>query len=121
MIVKKALYIVFAVMFAYMVAVQFNDPDPAYWIVVYGLISISSIARFFGYSFDRLLPFVFGLTVAGLLIAAPGFLAYLYAGDYPALFDTMSSRKPYVEPAREFLGLLIAAIVVAQYTWSKKL
>jgi len=109
----KSLHFIVAALFAYITYLQFNDPDPAYWVAVYGGTAATAIGiglnRYSRFLTDLLL----GAVVAGLLIAAPGLLEFLAAGDLAAINDM--GRAPYVEPAREFGGLLIALTVLVFY------
>jgi hypothetical protein len=49
-----------------------------------------------------------------MLMTAPGFIAYLHAGDLASLTGSMASAA-HVEPAREFLGLAIVMTVLLVY------
>lgn len=100
-----ALLVVFAIL-------QLNDPDPWRWVFVYlaGAL-LWSVALF-----DRKQPW---LELALLLIMVfwmgglwPGVLELLEKGEPADLFAEMATDRPYVEVAREFLGLAIAAISV---------
>lgn len=103
-----------AIVFIAIAAVQFNDPDPLYWIVVYA--GTAWVAATAGSRFDRQATtlVVLGMAVAGLLIAAPGFVAYLASGA-PLTIANGMDEQPYVEPAREFLGLLLALAALLWY------
>jgi hypothetical protein len=61
-----------------------------------------------------------GMILSGLLIAAPGFLDYLDSGNYGAITGEMMDNVPYVESAREFGGLLLAAGTLACYRLQAK-
>ena len=118
-VVKPALRVVHtivAILFLIMAAIQLNDPDPAYWITVYAVVAAVPAGRFFGRRLSRTSLVAAGMVLAGLLISVPGFVDYLASGDYAAIGGNMMAEKAYVEPAREFLGLLIAAVVLVFYT-----
>lgn len=104
----RVLAIPATVLFAWMAAIQLNDPDPLYWFPVYGGVAMTTLAAVFGRRLPRFTLVMLGAVVAGLLIAAPGFADYLRSADWAALFGRMSPDRPYVESAREFLGLAIA-------------
>ena len=108
-------HVVIALVLLYMAYLQFNDPDPLYWVVVYGFIALFPIARLLNRSLRPAAPVAFGIILAGLLIAWPGFVDYLRSGDYASLVGAMTPDKPYVEPAREFLGLVIAGVALSPY------
>ena len=93
---------------------QLNDPDPLVWIVAYGLVAFSVAAP------GRVLAtrscwLTGGVLLALALGAVPGFVGWLLSGDPASIAGAMSPDQPHVEPAREFLGILIAAIVLVAF------
>ena len=97
-------------LFLMMAAIQFNDPDPVYWVADYGLVAAVPLARIFRRRLPKVSLLAGGMVLAGLLIAVPGFVDFLVSGDYASINGKMSPEKPYMESARESIGLLIAAI-----------
>ena len=89
---------------------QFNDPDPLPWSLVYFLCGLLWLAELF----DRRNIWILylsslGLTFwMGLLAQAPIDLFNL--GTAKDLFAEMSPGKPYIEASREFLGLGICVL-----------
>ena len=102
----KAIFLVFGALFLYMAYIQLNDPDPLYWIVVYVGTAAIAFARWRGISSDFWTSILIGATAAGMIIATPGLVDFIAAGDFSVIGDM--SNAPHVEPAREFGGLLIA-------------
>ena len=94
---------------------QINDPDPLYWVSAYLLAAWLPACRVLGGDGRRLSAYILGVLLAGVLMSAPGFIDYLLSGDHGSLFDEMSPDRPYVESARELLGLLIALAGVGFY------
>jgi len=92
---------------------QFNDPDPVYWIAAYTATAVAIGASAFG----RLTPLwagtVAGGLLAGMLISIGGAIDYLVSADFASLIGEMRPDKPYVEEAREFLGLAMALAALA--------
>ncbi|MGI9308561.1 MAG: transmembrane 220 family protein [Gammaproteobacteria bacterium] len=111
----KATDYLLAIMLAVIAIIQINDPDPVYWVGVYGLASLVALLN----AFDNRKPFLaamtVGMIVSGLIYAAPGFVEYLQAGDFEKITASMDGPDKYVEPAREFIGLLIALSIVISY------
>jgi hypothetical protein len=108
---RVVLHALVGLAFLGMAVIQLNDPDPAYWVVVYVLVAAIPLARIFGHRLPTVLILASGMVLSGMLIAGPGTLDYLASGDYSSMLD----EKPYVESAREFVGLLTAAICLMAY------
>lgn len=94
---------------------QLNDPDPLYWISVYWVAAIVPLRKLLSKPSATGYWIAAGMILSGLLISAPGFLDYLNSGNYGAIAGDMMDNIPYVESAREFGGLAIAAILLACY------
>lgn len=109
----KALHLVFAALFLYIAFLQLNDPDPLYWIVVYAGTAAVALAKSIGRSSEFAISILLGAVAAGMIIAVPGLVEFLQAGDYAAIGDM--GRATYVEPTREFGGLLFAFMLLLYY------
>ncbi|MGI9205324.1 MAG: transmembrane 220 family protein [Woeseiaceae bacterium] len=102
----KAIFIILGALFLYMAYIQLNDPDPLYWIAVYVGTAEVALAKALGKSSEFWTTILIGAVAAGLIVAAPGLIDFVAAGDL-AMINDMANAS-YVEPAREFGGLLIA-------------
>jgi hypothetical protein len=109
----KIVNLILAVMFLLFAFVQINDPDPALWIAIYGIMAVVCIMAAFNY-YHKLGLVV--LTVAYLgysVILIPGLREWLAQDDQSMLFDDIAKMQHlYVEESREFLGLMICVIVL---------
>jgi hypothetical protein len=116
----KALDYLFSTVLGVMAALQYNDPDPTYWILVYGCSAVVAMQHARRRPGRFLAAATLGMILSGMIYAAPGFLEYLQAGNLGVITASMDGSARYVEPAREFLGLLIALLVVSSYSlrWS---
>jgi len=112
----KALDYLFAAMLAITAALQFNDPDPLYWVLAYGLGAVVAVMHALGKRAVFLAALTLGMVLSGMMYAVPGFAEYLQAGDYGSITGSMDGPNAYVEPAREFIGLLIALLIVGSYS-----
>ncbi len=102
-------------LFLLMAYIQLNDPDPVYWTTVYiAVASIPALALLGQRSFAHQL-IVLGGVLAGLLMSFTGFVEFLLSKDYASLTGAMSADKPYVEHAREFIGLCMALVCLGGY------
>jgi hypothetical protein len=110
----------FAVILTVSAALQLNDPDPIYWVAVYGAGAAVAFIHGIGRRAAFLAALTIGLILSGMIYSAPGFLEFIQIGDLLSISDAitgpMDGPNPYVEPAREFLGLVIALAIVASYS-----
>jgi hypothetical protein len=111
----RILNYVFAGLFFAMAGLQFNDPDPVYWVAVYGGAALVALSKGLGRFSEFWAAIVIGGVVAGLIYAVPGVLNFIEFGSFEELTGKMSASKAYVESTREFGGLMIALIVLASY------
>jgi hypothetical protein len=112
----RVLHAIVAVVFLMMAAIQLNDPDPAYWMAVYAAVAAVPLARVLHRRLPSVSLIADGMVLAGLIIAVPGFVDFLVSRDFTSINDKMTPDKPYVESAREFIGLLMAAICLMAYS-----
>lgn len=95
--------------------VQFNDPDPLVWVTIYGIAAAVPVASLLGKSNKYLTMGALGVTLVGLLITLPGFYEYLSQHFGDTILSEMSAERMYIEETREFLGALIALLLVSYY------
>lgn len=111
----KVIHLIVVALFTWMAVIQFNDPDPAYWVIVYTAVAWVAVLALFKRRNRPLMYVSFGMIFAGLLIATPGFIEFIQSGNYSLISAEMQDSKPYIESAREFIGLLIAATALTFY------
>lgn len=104
---------VLAVLFLLSMAVQFNDPDPAFWVVVYGAVAAIAAFAVFAKFYIPLIVIAFVICLGGSLYLMPSLFALFVHHSPSDLMDKMAPDRPYIEEARESLGLLIAAVALA--------
>jgi len=112
----KTAAIIATLVFILMAALQLNDPDPLYWFLVYAAVAVVAAAAVVGRQLPRFALVTLGAVIAGVLIAAPGFVDYLQSGDWGSIAEHMNDEEPYIEQGREFVGLLIAATALLLLT-----
>jgi hypothetical protein len=98
-----------------MAYLQLNDPDPIYWVSVYSIVALIPASRGVSYRHATMTSFAFGMVIAGLLMSASGFIQYLLSADYSLIGGRMTIGRPYIEAAREFLGLCLATVCLVFY------
>lgn len=104
----KIVFWALAVLFALFALVQYNDPDPARWILLYSGPAFFYAMAALGRLYRPVVWLWLAVTVLWALAYVPDFWHWLQMG-MPSIVETMKADKPYVELTREFLGLLIAA------------
>ncbi|MCU0419641.1 MAG: transmembrane 220 family protein [Cyclobacteriaceae bacterium] len=113
---RKIINGLLALLFMAFAFVQVNDPDPLVWIAIYGSTAVACIMAMYRY-YPR--PYLAGLLVLFLVYLAflfPGMVDWYRSADRSLLFDDVAKMQyPYIEEAREFLGLALCAIAVAVY------
>lgn len=109
----RILNFILALMFLAFAFVQINDPDPAVWILIYGAMATLSIMAIFEYYPKKFLMAIMVIYLAYSLVFIPGVLEWLRQENKSDLFsEEMKAQHPYIEQAREFLGLLICIAVL---------
>ena len=109
---EKATQLLFALCLLAFAALQYNDPDPTTWILFYCVCAaVPALALF-----NRPITPVFwiALVLCGINLAlyvSGAYNYYLHRNQEP-LMQSMNPDKPYIEEAREFLGALIALVLV---------
>lgn len=110
---QRLLYVGLAVLLGACAAVQYNDPDPALWIGLYGAGSLLLALAAMGWrSRWATLAVLVAYAVVGITVL-PGFVEWLLHHPGSDLTAPMSADRPHIEASREFVGLAIAAACVA--------
>ncbi len=104
----KILSVLFAVLFLVSAGLQYNDPDPMLWIVIWGIAAVLSILFFY----DKISSSV--LFIIGI-VSFIGFLS-LFPSNFQG-FGLEDGDITTVELAREAVGLLIIALVLFMYAF----
>lgn len=110
----KVIGIVFGVLFIVSAALQYNDPDPLLWILIWGVAGSITLAITF-----KRIPSSISL-VAGIA-ALIGFF-YTYPDKFEG-FEIGAGDIKNIEEGREAFGLLIIAIVLLGFAlrgWMSK-
>ncbi len=99
---------VMAAVFALAVAVQWNDPDPLGWMLIYGAAASVSVCAAAGVSLPRI---TLALAIA-YAIAALYLLPAILSSDLGA-YTSFKMRSTDDEVARECVGLILCAVWMA--------
>ncbi|MEY3436696.1 MAG: hypothetical protein RL335_1152 [Bacteroidota bacterium] len=104
-----------AVLFVLFAALQFNDPDPYFWIMLYLYAAYLCVNRFRGKYQPRayaLAILVYTTYAVYLFFDKNGVLSWLTNHHAESLVTTMKAEKPWIEESREFGGLMIIIISI---------
>ena len=95
-----------ALLFAFSVVVQYNDPDPWLWMLIYGAAAVVCVREVMGKSRWE-------------AAAAVGVIALIWAGTisprvlgvvpFASMFEEFEMQNVQVEESREMYGLLLIA------------
>lgn len=116
----KILNIFLSVLFFSFMIVQYNDPDPLLWMVIYGVVAVvCALAAFKRYYVWLILA---GLAICAfeLMTTLPEFINWINMG-MPNIARTMKAETPFVEYTREFLGLVLCIVTLGfQYIQARR-
>lgn len=102
----KVAYIICSILYLIFAIVQYNDPDPWLWIMIYVFVAVC-FGGAAANKFNR--PILWGGIVFCSLyffFLLPDFIQWLIMGA-PTIIESMKAEAPHIELTREFLGLLI--------------
>jgi hypothetical protein len=97
--------------FVFAAVVQYNDPDPVHWMLLYGTSALCCTLAALNKGKLSLLYVLIGMAIIEMATTGDGFLAWLRIGQENLVTAKMSADKPYIELGREFLGALISLVV----------
>ena len=106
-------------MFLFFASLQFNDPDPVIWILIYGAMGAVCVMAAFNFYLRWLMIIQFVSYFSYCIILIPGFRHWLESPDRMLLFNELAKMQfSYIEESREFLGLVIC-LAVLTWLWFK--
>jgi hypothetical protein len=106
----RILYALFAALFLFGAAVQYNDPDPLRWVLIYLAAAIVAILAAMGRA-----PRVGAAIVGAFASLWAASLSPAVVGRVPFLrmFESWEMKDVRVEESREMYGLLLIATAMA--------
>ncbi|MDP3469636.1 MAG: transmembrane 220 family protein [Daejeonella sp.] len=119
----KIFNFIFLTLFVISAGLQYNDPDPALWIIIYlfgAMICFFAIRK---KNYPR-------LTLAGIILMLiyavylffdkDGVLSWLTEHQAENIAGSMKASSPWIEETREFFGLVILILVLSINLWTSK-
>ena len=112
----KFFNIFFSVVFTLFAVVQYNDPDPYFWVPIYLYPALLCILKFIQKPIPSLAYWagflVFGVYAIYKMFDTNGIIDWVQFHNASNIASTMKAEKPWIEESREFFGLLIILIVL---------
>ena len=116
----KILNIILTILFVLFAVVQFNDPDPYLWILIYGATAAISGFAIVGKYHKIIILSVIGICIIWMATLIPGVIDWVEKG-MPSITGSMKAESPHIEFVREFLGLFIILLaLVFHYFQARK-
>ncbi|WP_114780605.1 transmembrane 220 family protein [Botryobacter ruber] len=120
----KALNIFFVILFVAAAALQYNDPDPLTWIVLYLYGAVLCFMALRG----KYLPVLYWAGLGVYLIYGlylffdeHGVISWVRDHQAENIVQSMKATKPWIEETREFFGLLLLVIaLVVNMAWLRR-
>lgn len=113
---------VLALLFIAFAALQYNDPDPLLWMVVYSYVALIPVLYLLNIYPVKTILFSIIVLVIFSSFYIPGVIDWLRYGTMREIAQEMKATKPYIEESREFFGIIIAlAALFFYYIKEKKL
>lgn len=115
---KRTLGIVLGLCFVGFAVVQYNDPDPALWVTIYGIAAALSIAAGFGKVSNTVLAVACVIFAVGVI--------YWWPEQYEGVGDSMRDATTglllkNVEEGRESLGMALCSIAMLSFVLVSRL
>ena len=106
-------------LFALFAVVQFNDPDPIVWVIIYSSVAVISGFAAVGKYNKNVILTVIGICIVWMLTLVPGVVEWVNEG-MPSITGSMKAESPYIEYLREFLGLFIMLLALLFHYFQAK-
>ena len=104
---------IFAILFLGFAALQYNDPDPVVWILIYGAMAGVCFMAVRGRYHRPTIIALAAVYIIYALLLSPAILTWLSSDDRSLLFDELAKMQyPYIEETREAIGLVICLVVL---------
>lgn len=117
----KILNAILAILFVVFAVVQFNDPDPWIWVLMYGYVAVMCGMAFMGIYNKSVLIAGMLVSVIWAITLSPGVYDWFANHNTAEIFENMAPNKVFIETARECFGLLIAfGVLLFQFRQAKK-
>ncbi len=115
---------VFLLLFVISAVLQYNDPDPFLWIVIYMYAAFLCLLALINKSRLALMLVgivVYGLYAAYLFFTEDGVADWLSKHNAQSITGSMQASNAWIENTREFFGLIITiCVLTVNWVYYKK-
>jgi len=101
-----------SVLFLLFALVQWNDPDPVIWILMYAAVAASQFMGVIRKPNPYFLLALMMISLTWAIFYVPDLTEWLVNHEITDLAKTMKAEEQYIEGSREFLGLIICFFAV---------
>jgi len=119
----KIINSIFLVLFVVSAGLQYNDPDPAFWILIYlfGALNCYFSIRRLNYHLMNLTGIVLLFIYAMFLFFdKDGVLSWITEHKAENIAGSMKASTPWIEETREFFGLAIIIAIMSLNFFNSK-
>lgn len=107
---------IFSILFVVFAVLQYNDPDPYLWIPIYLSAAWLSWQVSKGkYQMPLLIGFALAYLVGAFYYFPPSISTWIHAEEQA---KSLQMKMPFVEEARESMGLMICFVVMLVYVFA---
>lgn len=108
---KKNIGLIFTITFSLFAILQYNDPDPWVWIIIYGIVAVLCLLQWLDKLYYKTLLVAAIAFAAATLSYAPEIYGWVMDG-FPSITTEMHAESMYIELVRESLGLALSSIAL---------
>ncbi len=118
--IRPFFLLLLAAYFIFAGAVQYNDPDPLHWMLIYFASALVCFLYLSKRGSQAVAFLVAGMALSEMAITLGGLADWLRLGNENILTAPMSATKPYIELTREFFGAAISFAVMLWLALSRR-
>ncbi len=115
----KIKHYIVSFLFLVFAAVQYNDPDPWLWILLYLFVAAIPLLYIKGSLHSKVLGLIMIPLFLKTSLYVPDLMQWVRAG-MPTITGSMQAESPHIELIREFFGMVLCLVVVWYYYLKSK-
>ncbi len=116
---RKVVDILVTLVFLFFAYVQWNDPDPLIWILVYLSVALIPMSHLLGSASAKYQYLLMMILSIAFVTYIPSITEWM-SDEMPSITSEMKAGNLYIELVREALGLLLSIFVTGYYIYRNK-